>query len=120
MPNRLAVVVHQPFLREWEQTVEPAVDEPVGRLGFMVQKMRQCAVRQHVFPPDDGIAQHEDVLGSGHLAQPLAIEPIVLAEFVGNAVIRPGIEPFDPFPKPGRKQQDQTENEERSQPIAEQ
>ena len=112
-----AVVSEQSLLRKREQPVEAAVDEPVCGPGLLVQKMRQRPVRGDVFAPHHRIAQDQDFVRCGRLAKPPAIEPVVLAQRVRDAVVRPGLKPLDPLPKPGRQNHNQSYNSKNRQPL---
>ena len=80
--------------------------------------MRQRAIRQHVFAPDDRIAQDEDPLRVGHLAEAAAIEPVIVAEFVRDAVVGSGVETLDLWPDARSHERDQEHHHEAEDPLA--
>ena len=96
--QRLAVATNQPFQREREQAVDTGIHESIRCAGFPIQKVRQGALRQHVFAPHHGVAQHNDVR-RGHPLKAPFVEPIVFAQSVGNTVIRPDVEAFNFLPQ---------------------
>src|SRR5947208_14494101 len=98
VPYGLRVIVHQPLNGQREQPIHTPVYKLISAAGLLVQKVRQSPLRQHVFPPDHGVAEENDSLWIINLLQTPLVQPVITAQTIRNTVIRGGFETFDSFP----------------------